>query len=149
MHDIVIVRTQMLCVPIISNCDIVNLQNISVTLTFKKGCSSWTRHNIVMWQTFVHSYFKIPQCWTRLQSGHDCCVSGDGQKDMSLSHDTSSWCGRQLCQVILKSFHAWQSYSTDKMCIFYHTYSLHYFLSLVSIVSNFHTIAIVYFFKNK
>jgi hypothetical protein len=68
-------------VPVISNCDSVSLQNISVTLTFKKGMSSWTRQNVVMRWTFVSRYFKIPQCMTKLQSGHDCCVSGDTRAD--------------------------------------------------------------------
>jgi hypothetical protein len=36
MHEKVIVRTQ-ICIPIICNCDSVNLQNINVTLTFIKG----------------------------------------------------------------------------------------------------------------
>jgi hypothetical protein len=31
--------------------------------------------------------------------------------DKGLGCDTSSWCGRHLCQIILKSFNAWQCYS--------------------------------------
>jgi hypothetical protein len=36
MNDRVTVRTQM-CVPIIPNCDSVNLQNVRATLTFEEG----------------------------------------------------------------------------------------------------------------
>jgi hypothetical protein len=36
-------------VPVISNSDNkLNLQNISVTLTFEEGRGSWTRQNVVM-----------------------------------------------------------------------------------------------------
>jgi hypothetical protein len=70
-----------MCVPIISNCDSMNLQNISVPLPFEKGQGSWTWHNVVMWKTFVPIYFNIHQCRTKLQSGHDCCVRKHGRTD--------------------------------------------------------------------
>jgi hypothetical protein len=68
-----------MCVPIYSNCNNVKLQNDSVTLTFEVG--KWfldATHHLDDWQTFVPSYFKIPQCM-KLQSGHK--LSGDTQKD--------------------------------------------------------------------
>jgi hypothetical protein len=68
MHVKVKVRTRM-CVPLNSKCKYVNLQTVSVTLT-----------------------------WGR---------------DMVLRRVTSSWCDRPLCQVILKSSNAMQSYSPD------------------------------------
>jgi hypothetical protein len=48
--------------------------------------------------------------WTCLLCNWEHMV---GQTDMSFSRDTSFWCGRHLCQVILKSFHVWQSYNPD------------------------------------
>jgi hypothetical protein len=34
-------------------------------------------------------------------------------RDMTLERNTMSWHGWNLCQAILKSFDAWQSYSPD------------------------------------
>jgi hypothetical protein len=117
MHDKGIAWTRM-CVPIISNYDHVNLQN-KCDLDLWKGTWFFAAPQCCHVIDICAKFLKIPQCRTKLQSGHDCCVSGDhGQTDLSLSHDTSSWCGSHLCQVILKSFHALQSYSPTWMCIF-------------------------------
>jgi hypothetical protein len=74
MHDTLIARIRM-CVPIISNCDSANFQNISVTLTFEEG--TWfldasQRCNV------IDICAQVPQNMTKLQSAHDCCESGDG-----------------------------------------------------------------------
>jgi hypothetical protein len=70
-----------MCVPIYSNCDNVKLQNDSVTLTFEKGM--WfldaTHRLDGDWETFMPSYFKIPQGVTKLQSRHEW--SWDAQTD--------------------------------------------------------------------
>jgi hypothetical protein len=106
-----------LCIiePVISNCDRTNLQNISVTLTFE---GTW-------FLDVTACCYEIDICAKLFQypSMHDkitvwtwlLCKWGhtDKQMDMSLSRDTLSWCGRHLYYVILKSFHAWQSYSPD------------------------------------
>jgi hypothetical protein len=80
MQAKVTVRTRM-CVPIYSNCDNVKLQNDSVTLTFEVG--TWfldATHRLGLVDICANlSYFKIPQCITKLQSGHK--RSGDAQTD--------------------------------------------------------------------
>jgi hypothetical protein len=47
---------------------------------------------------------------------------------MDIEYNTFSWCGSHLCQVILKSFNAWQCYSleTYTLCTFYHFYGHKY-----------------------
>jgi hypothetical protein len=99
-------------VPVICNCDSMNLQNISVTLTFEEG--TW-------FPDATKCCYEIDICAKLFQnpSMHDKVTAWTwfvckwGQTDISHSCDTLSWFGRHLCQVNPKSFHVWQSYSPD------------------------------------
>jgi hypothetical protein len=96
--------------------DNVKLQNISVTLTFEEG--TWFLearqccHVIIICAKLFQnlSMHDKVTVWTWLLCKWK---RTDGQRDISFSQDTLSWCGRHLCQVILKSLDAWQSYSPD------------------------------------
>jgi hypothetical protein len=97
--------------------DSMNLQNISVTLTFEemmcfldatKCCYEIDMRAKLFQNPSMHDKVTV---WTWL-------LCKWGQTDMSLSHHTLSWYGRHVCQVILKSFHAWPSSAWTWMCIF-------------------------------
>jgi hypothetical protein len=71
MHGKVTVQTRM-CVPIYSNCDNVKLQNDNVTLTFEEGTRFLdATHRLDVVDICAKFFFKIPQCMTTLQSGHE------------------------------------------------------------------------------
>jgi hypothetical protein len=113
------------------------LQTISVTLTLKVGTWVFIKTHRLDVVDIYALLFWNPSMHDKVTARTRMCVPINSKCDklkfkmvvwpwplrkrrVILRRDTSAWCGRHLCLVILKSFNAWQSYSPDTyICIIF------------------------------
>ena len=103
-----------------------DIWSVCLTLTFE--LPNWfmpvTRHLIEV--KFVLCYFKIPLSMAKLLPGQAkgqfwlltfICDLDPWAMDLVHACDMPSYWGLHFCLVILKSFHPWPSYSSDKQSV--------------------------------